>query len=235
MFGYDVSVQKARSAAFLSRLDAGTALAALGQNIQGIDFSDYVDRAATAGIDLDGSVALSERAIGFLSRPHLPDGIPNAPAGPWTALPGEGFSVFSTGLQTDLLVDNIMDLLNAYAAEKSATGEATALAKFADGTLGGGTIVGKGVVAGDGTALPGKSLFNGLQIFSGGVPLYKNGVLVGAVGVSGDGTEQDDFVAYAGSAGFRDFGSVKRSDEVKVNGSVRLPYVKFPRSPFAGL
>jgi uncharacterized protein GlcG (DUF336 family) len=45
-------------------------------------------------------------------------------------------------------------------------------------------------------ALP---LPNGLTIFPGGVPLYKNGVLVGAIGVSGDGVDQDDFVASAGA------------------------------------
>ncbi|MDH3591817.1 MAG: heme-binding protein, partial [Planctomycetota bacterium] len=45
-------------------------------------------------------------------------------------------------------------------------------------------------------ALP---LQNGITIFPGGVPLYKGGVLVGAIGVSGDGVDQDDFVASAGA------------------------------------
>ena len=40
---------------------------------------------------------------------------------------------------------------------------------------------------------------NGITIFPGGVPLYKAGVLVGAIGVSGDGVDQDDFVASAGA------------------------------------
>lgn len=44
---------------------------------------------------------------------------------------------------------------------------------------------------------------NGITIFPGGVPLYKNGVLVGAIGVSGDGVEQDDRVAFAGSERFQ--------------------------------
>ena len=46
-------------------------------------------------------------------------------------------------------------------------------------------------------------LANGITIFPGGVPLYKNGVLVGAIGVSGDGVEQDDRVAFGGAAGFQ--------------------------------
>lgn len=44
---------------------------------------------------------------------------------------------------------------------------------------------------------------NGIITFPGGIPLYKNGELVGGVGVSGDGVDQDDTVAIAGAAGFR--------------------------------
>ncbi len=40
---------------------------------------------------------------------------------------------------------------------------------------------------------------NGITIFPGGVPLYKNGRLVGAVGISGDGVDQDDIIAFAGA------------------------------------
>jgi uncharacterized protein GlcG (DUF336 family) len=46
-------------------------------------------------------------------------------------------------------------------------------------------------------------LENGITIFPGGIPLYKDGVLVGAVGISGDGVNQDDLIAYGGTAGFR--------------------------------
>jgi len=42
----------------------------------------------------------------------------------------------------------------------------------------------------------------GLIEFPGGVPLYKDGKLIGAVGVSGDGVEEDENVAEAGSKGF---------------------------------
>jgi uncharacterized protein GlcG (DUF336 family) len=42
----------------------------------------------------------------------------------------------------------------------------------------------------------------GLIEFPGGVPLYKDGVLVGAIGVSGDGVEQDENVAEAGTVGY---------------------------------
>jgi uncharacterized protein GlcG (DUF336 family) len=70
---------------------------------------------------------------------------------------------------------------------------------------------------------------NGITIFPGGVPLYKDGRLVGAIGVSGDGVDQDDLIASAGSAGFEAPEAI-RSDQLVVRG-VRLPWIKFPRHP----
>jgi uncharacterized protein GlcG (DUF336 family) len=43
---------------------------------------------------------------------------------------------------------------------------------------------------------------NGLITFPGGLPLYKNNVLVGGIGVSGDGVDQDEAVAIKGATGF---------------------------------
>lgn len=51
---------------------------------------------------------------------------------------------------------------------------------------------------------------NGIITFPGGVPLYKNGVLVGGVGVSGDGVDQDESVAFAGAVGFEPGAGVSR-------------------------
>ena len=42
----------------------------------------------------------------------------------------------------------------------------------------------------------------GLIEFPGGLPLYKNGILLGGIGVSGDGVDQDEVVAAAGAAGY---------------------------------
>ena len=76
---------------------------------------------------------------------------------------------------------------------------------------------------------PDQTLPNGITIFPGAFPLYRNGVLVGAIGVSGDGVDQDDL---AGAAGCHDFLAPFgiRSDEFFIRGA-RLPYAKFPRDP----
>jgi uncharacterized protein GlcG (DUF336 family) len=70
---------------------------------------------------------------------------------------------------------------------------------------------------------------NGIVFFPGALPLYKNGVLVGGLGVSGDGVDQDDFVTSAGAAGF-DAPSNIHADQI-IDEDVRLPYLKFPQNP----
>ena len=70
---------------------------------------------------------------------------------------------------------------------------------------------------------------SGIVFFPGSVPLYRNGVLIGGLGISGDGVEQDDFVAAGGSVGFEAPPSI-RADQMMVR-NVRLPYLKFPRNP----
>ncbi len=70
---------------------------------------------------------------------------------------------------------------------------------------------------------------NGIVFFPGALPLYRNGVLVGGLGVSGDGVEQDDFATAGGAVGFEAPASM-RADRVFDQG-VRLPYIKFPRNP----
>jgi uncharacterized protein GlcG (DUF336 family) len=188
IFGFDVSVQKARSAALFSSTTAATRLRAAG-------LGRYVDAAAADGIRLDGTIAFSDRGIGFLARPFFPDGIQGTLQGPFSK-PIAEWSPFNNGLQIDLAASALVKLLST-------------------GTNGACTNV------------PG--LQNGLQIFAGSVPLYKNGVLVGAIGISGDGIDQDDTIASTGSVGF-EAPADRRSDQVFVRG-VRLPFVKFPRHP----
>jgi uncharacterized protein GlcG (DUF336 family) len=70
---------------------------------------------------------------------------------------------------------------------------------------------------------------SGIVFFPGSAGLYKNGVLAGGLGVSGDGVDQDDFVTSAGTTGFEAPDAI-RADQVLIEG-VRLPYFKFPRNP----
>jgi uncharacterized protein GlcG (DUF336 family) len=187
VFGFDVSAQKARTAAFYSNRNAATLL-------RGAGVGSYVDRAAADGLLLDGAVAFSDRAGGFLSRPFYPDGLNPNPAGPFSREITE-WSVFNDGLQIDLIKTNLL------------------------AAIGGAPV--------PCTTIP--NVANGIQIFPGSVPLYKNGELVGAIGISGDGVDQDDLIAAAGSNGFEPPAAI-RADQITVRGT-RLPFLKFPRSP----
>ena len=72
------------------------------------------------------------------------------------------------------------------------------------------------------------NLPNGITIFPGGFPLFRNGVLIGAIGVSGDGIEQDDIVAASGARDFLPPQNARSDNMVYQN--ARIPYAKFPRA-----
>ena len=201
VFGLDVSVQKARSSNFFARSDTGTKLSAAG-------FGSYVTRAGADGIGLNGAVAFSDRAIGFLHRPLFPDGINNTSAGPFSSALAD-WSPFNVGLQLDLISSALTMPppmpCRAYGREKRSVMPPCPC-----------------------TTIP--EIRNGLQIFAGGLPIYRNGTLIGAIGVSGDGIDQDDIIAAAGADAFAPPGPI-RSDQVFIR-SVRLPFLKFPARPF---
>ena len=71
---------------------------------------------------------------------------------------------------------------------------------------------------------------NGVTFFAGATPLVRNGTtLVGGLGVSGDGIEQDDYVTVLGAGEFlppKD----KWADQIILDGA-RLPMFKYPRQP----
>ena len=70
---------------------------------------------------------------------------------------------------------------------------------------------------------------SGVVFFPGSEPLYINDVLVGGLGVSGDGVDQDDYVTAGGATGFEPPTDI-RADQIVIDG-VRLPFLKFPRNP----
>jgi uncharacterized protein GlcG (DUF336 family) len=216
IFGIDVSLQKARTAAFFSSMTAGQQL--LGNPDP--DVSMYVGAVRSFLGDpnaLTGQTAYADRAIGNLARPYFPDGELGRPPGPLSRNIQE-FNPFSTGLQSALIEKNVIDHVVFI--------------------LGGGPDTPQRC-----TQNPDPSrLANGIQIFPGSVPIYRGNTLVGAIGISGDGIDQDDMISFLGThnASIR-LGTISnappaiRSDNVVVPSvNVRLRYVSCPFAPFIG-
>jgi uncharacterized protein GlcG (DUF336 family) len=238
VFGADVSLQKARSAAFMSSPQAAAFIEGLTEPTVLLDANlsprRSIDLRATltplrgllGANALRGETAFSARAIGNLARPFFPDGLLNAPPGPLSAPRGQ-WSPFATGFQLDLVLNGIVQHV-AFTA---------GLPGFSSDTP--AHCVGVQLGAGS-SASPGGNLANGLQIFPGGLPVYRGSQLVGAVGVSGDGIDQDDMVALlavhnvsARGAGIANAQTDRRADRLSPAG-VRLRYVQCPYSPFLG-
>lgn len=70
---------------------------------------------------------------------------------------------------------------------------------------------------------------SGIVFFPGSEPLYVNGVMVGGLGVSGDGVDQDDYVTSGGATGYEAPANIQ-ADQIVIDG-VRLPFLHFPRNP----
>jgi uncharacterized protein GlcG (DUF336 family) len=231
VFGIDVAVQKARSASFLSHPDAAADLSGALRSplLAGVGQPDlrvraYVGRMNafhSPGLTLAGGTALSARAIGNLARPHFPDGQQSAGPGPLSA-PAQEASPFFTGLQSSLIIDNLSEHVgHVLAAGAPDTAAACSFLPAA------------------GAGRP--RLANGLQIFPGGFPIYRGGNLVGAIGISGDGVDQDDMIGFLaiaraariiGGASPPDHARAQiRADQLVIAGT-RLRYVTCPFAPF---
>jgi len=72
---------------------------------------------------------------------------------------------------------------------------------------------------------------SGIVFFPGSAPLYKGGNMVGGLGVSGDGVEQDDYATAGGIVGFEAPDNLRSDTDDRMIRGVRLPYLKFPRNP----
>jgi uncharacterized protein GlcG (DUF336 family) len=221
VFGIDVSAQKARTASFFSASFAGAELSA----DPSADVRSFVQKTRDFFADpaaLTGKNAISARAIGNLSRPYFPDGEVGRPNGPLSR-PITQWSPFSTGLQSALIATNVVQHLG-FVTGASGTDTPARCTFLPD------------VVAGQ------NRLQNGIQIFPGGVPLYRGTRLVGAIGVSGDGIDQDDMISFLGAhnGGLKAGGGVGnapaaiRSDTLVVGPTApaRLRYVGCPFAPF---
>lgn len=220
----DAVPQKARTTAFFSNPIAAADLLANGT--PGVP--QYVAAVRTFLGDpnaLTGNVAFSLRAIGNISRPWFPDGQLGQPPGP-LSVPIERFNIFSTGLQSRLITDDILQhvgfiLNNTPDVPRICTRNP--------------------IVPATGR----NRINNGITLFAGGVPIYRGGRLVGAIASSGDGNDQSDMIAFLGlhNASVRLGGAIGnadpaiRSDRVEVqtgNTTTRLRYVLCPFNPFIG-
>jgi uncharacterized protein GlcG (DUF336 family) len=216
-----VSLQKARTANFFSgRFAANDLLAAVGEVPQ------FVARTRTFLGDptaLTGGFGIANRSVGNLARPYFPDGEVGQPNGPLSR-PIEQFSPFSTGLQSALIVGNLGQHVGFVtgASSQDTPRNCTSLPQIAGGN---------------------SRLANGIQIFPGAVPVYRGGQLVGGIGVSGDGIDQDDMISFLGlhngatraGGGLGNAPNDQRADRILVQvGSrqVRLRYVNCPFAPF---
>jgi len=243
VFGADVSLQKARTAAFYSSDSAGAYLASLpnarylttndttAAATSSVAIANYVSSARAFFNDsnafADGRIAFTARAGGNIARPFFPDGINAQPPGPFSKPAGE-WSAFSTGMQLDVAINAVLQHV-LFAA---------GLPGYPDVTPGCAGIS----LANDLTparVVAGVRIGNGLQIFPGSVPIYRNGVLIGAIGVSGDGIDQDDMIAFLGLHGASQAlgGAIgnapadRRADTLTPQGT-RLRYVQCPQAPF---
>jgi uncharacterized protein GlcG (DUF336 family) len=219
IFGIDVSAQKARTANFFSgSFAAADLLSSPSADVQGFvrkvrDF--FPDPNA-----LTGKTAFGARAIGNLSRPYFPDGQVGRPNGPLSR-PISQWSPFSTGLQSALVIGNIAQHLGFVAGSGADTpARCTNIQDVAAGQ---------------------NRLQNGMQIFSGGVPIFRGARQIGGVGVSGDGIDQDDMIAFLGLynaaqklGGINEADPAIRSDQLVVGPApaVRLRFVNCPFAPF---
>src|SRR5256714_8016934 len=70
---------------------------------------------------------------------------------------------------------------------------------------------------------------NGITIFPGGFPLYRNGQLIGAIGISGDGVDQDDIVGASGTHPFLAPFSIRADQFAYLRAPP--PHAKVPRDP----
>jgi uncharacterized protein GlcG (DUF336 family) len=223
VFGTDVSLQKARTASFFSSTAPPFDLARVGLDQYFADF-----RAFLGPSFVPGRAAFAARPVGNASRPFYPDGQNSRSNGP-LSVTIRRWSPFNTGLQLDLVFDDIIRHVFFVAGVPGVQDVVPVCTstEFVDGVPG----------TRDDAIL---RLANGLQIFSGGAPIYRGSRLVGGIGVSGDGIDQDDMVGFLGLSRYSErFGTLNnaprsiRADRFKPSGA-NLRYVQCPYKPFLG-
>lgn len=157
--------------------------------------------------NVPAGVAFTSRTFRYLALPHFPEGIDTYPSGPFSILNDPGIAPNATNAGPPQPASVYQTVLG-YDSFHPGT-------NFRDP----GNIDNQ----------------NGVVFFPGSAPLYKDlgtgtRQLVGGLGVSGDGVDQDDDVTFEAAVGYEPPPTVPRADNVFVRG-VRLPYQKFNRQP----
>ena len=218
-FSYDVAIQKARTAAFFSdntHAFSATAIGFISQRYFPIGINDGLEgplfdlqnglKFADLG-DVDGSIAPiddTEKPLGEVTA-SITD--PTTAVIPVSAINGNTFHAgqivtFGTdptfaarqAATPNVFVGSANDTSNEYLITSVTPQGITVRSDGIDPSVNGILPL----TAGD-AIIPKNPLKNGITIFPGGFPLYKNGQMVGAIGVSGDGVTQDDIIAYSGT------------------------------------
>ncbi len=215
LFGLDVAAQKARTALFFSSASAAATLGALPAASYASGSTSSIAGYVSQARSFFGDPALFTGSHAFTPRAIGLIHRPTYPDGSAGSVNGPLSK--ATGNWSPFNVGLQLDLVyNQLVA-----------------SLGGDLSVGCTGV---------NELRNGIQVFPGGVPIYRNGVLIGAIGVSGDGVDQDDMVALLGLArtsaalggGANAIANAPlaiRADQLAPQG-IRLRYAQCPQTPF---
>ena len=151
-------------------------------------------------------VAFTSRTFRYLSLPRFPEGIDGAPAGPFSILNDGGTSAITGGQVGPRLANTDFVSVQGYSAFHPA-------ANFRDPS----NIANQ----------------NGVVFFPGASAVYAGQTLLGGLGVSGDGVDQDDVTTSQAILGYDPLESI-RADNFRVFG-IRIPYRKFNRNPEGGI
>ena len=210
IFGTDVSLQKARTAAFFSNSVAAQQLLGTPTFATLGNVPAYVQRVRNFLGDpnaLTGTVAFADRSGGNLSRPYFPDGEIGRPPGPLSVAQSAKFSPFAVGLQLDLVIPNIVahvGYVRSNGASPDTGPQCTELPTIPNS--GGQGRLANGIgVSGDGIDQDDMVSFLGL---------HNAGQRVGGIGNAPKAIRADNVVVNLGNA------------------KVRLRYVNCPFAPF---
>jgi uncharacterized protein GlcG (DUF336 family) len=214
MFGMDVALQKARTATFFSSAGARADLDGAGGAVA--DFAQRAETFLTEKALFDGRpITADEVLTGGVAFADRSGGNLSRPFFP-DGVNGNSSGPFSYDFDSwsPFRTGLQLDLVFGGIADVLCNGNARTSCTGVD-------------------RLP-----NGIQIFPGSVPIYRGTTLIGGMGVSGDGVDQDDLIAFlAVDRAGKERGTFSnappeiRADNISVNGA-HLRFVNCPPKPF---